>query len=279
MLLAVMLRHSHSILAAVLPVIFLTRAIATSNATTGADYNIASRTVQFAVSPLLNARVVTTLSESKLVTWNQGIDGTWSGLATRSAAESMGSKGVIALPDNGTFSSIYLDVRLDGAAPQFVPVPKGDSDLALAQDLAASEHRVEIFKRVESTVGILEVMSLAVVGEFLPATPLPPRRLMFLGDSFTAGQATTVEDDGPMDPSKAMRQNARLCYGRLLADRLHAQSHIIAYAGRGVMRDWQGVRAVRCAPEYYEPESGYGGSAQDFTFIALEQTPKAQYTN
>jgi len=149
-------------------------------------------------------------------------------------------------------AELYLDVRLDGAAPQFVPVPKGDSDLALAQDLAAGEHRVEIFKRVESTVGILEVMSLAVAGEFLPATPLPPRRLMFLGDSFTAGQATTVEDDGPMDPSKAMRQNARLCYGRLLADRLHAQSHIIAYAGRGVMRDWQGVRAVRCAPEYYE---------------------------
>ena len=151
-----------------------------------------------------------------------------------------------------TSAEMYLDIGVDGASPQFLHVPKGDSDVALAQNLPDGEHRVEIFKRVESSVGVLEVMALAVAGEFLPAKPLPERRMLFLGDSFTAGQATTVEDGGPMDPSKAMRQNARLCYGRLLADRLHAQCHIIAYAGRGVMRDWQGVRAVRCAPEYYE---------------------------
>jgi hypothetical protein len=43
-----------------------------------------------------------------------------------------------------------------------------------------------------------------------------------------------------------------LSYARLLADRLNAQCHIIAYAGRGVVRDWQGLNNVRCAPEYYE---------------------------
>ena len=431
--------------------------VSNSRKTPSPDYSEAARAVQFNVKGMLNARVVTTCSNGTLQTWNKGIDGVWSGLATRQAADLMGSKGRVALPDDATFQAnslhpqvvlhfpnddvsgnqvrfsdkgtadaysfypssgylshlslffmsafgtseinveieytdntkefrmysiedwakkvpeseekyflsanlakwgakntelekdshylmgielkpaptkkvscvtvkkpaspttltfwgatgylqrsvpqiiagndpsisyegrtvtttnetvklgypgivtrvnfrgtalnlhartasaeMYLDVGVDGAPFRFLHVPRGDSDVSLAQNLSQGEHRVEIFKRVESAVGVLEVMALAVAGELLPAKPLPERRLMFLGDSFTAGQATTVEDGGPMDPSKAMRQNARLCYGRLLADRLHAQCHIIAYAGRGVMRDWQGVRAVRCAPEYYE---------------------------
>lgn len=148
---------------------------------------------------------------------------------------------------------LFLDVVIDGGAPLFVKVPKGESDVVLAEGLKPGDHRVAVHKRVEAGVGVLELISFAVTGEFLPPSPLPERRLMFLGDSFTAGQATTVEDGGPpMDPVKAMRQNARLSYGRLLADRLHAQCHIIAVAGKGVIRDWQGLRDVRLAPDYYE---------------------------
>jgi len=148
---------------------------------------------------------------------------------------------------------LYLDVGLDEAAPVFVKVPKGESDVVLAQSLHAGEHHVAIYKRIEAGVGILDVLSLTVAGELLPPPPLPERRLMFVGDSFTSGQATTVEDGGPpMHPDKAMRQNARLCYGRLLADRFHAQCHIIAVAGKGIMRDWQGLRNVRLAPEYFD---------------------------
>ena len=148
---------------------------------------------------------------------------------------------------------LYLDVRVDDKVPSFLKVPKGVGDIVLAQALPDGEHQVTIYKRVEASVGLLEIQSFTVTGEILASTPLPSRRLMFIGDSFTSGQATTVEDGGPpMHPSKAMRQNARLCYGRLLADRLQAQSHIVAVAGKGVMRDWQGLRAVRLAPDYYE---------------------------
>ncbi len=159
---------------------------------------------------------------------------------------------VLRMHTRTTSDEVYLDVGVDDATPVFVKAPKGDGDVELARGLAEGEHQVAIFKRVESAVGALSVVSFTVNGDFLAPAPLPERRLMFLGDSFTAGQATTVEDGGSMDRSKAMRQNARLCYGRLLADRLHAQAHILAYAGRGVVRDWKGVTAVRCAPEYYE---------------------------
>ncbi len=158
----------------------------------------------------------------------------------------------LSLRARASSDELYLDVSLDGGEARFLNAPKGVNDIALAANLPAGEHHVEIFKRVETSVGILDVLSWSAEGDFLPATPLPERKLMFLGDSFTAGQATTVEDGGAMAPTKALRQNARLAYGRLLADRFHAQCHIIAYAGRGVMRDWQGIRSARLAPEYYE---------------------------
>ncbi len=428
-----------------------------SGVTFAADYTNPSRAIQFNVKSILNARMVTTFSGGKLVTWNKGVDGTWSGLATRSAADAMGSKDQIAFPDNGVFlansfhpevvlnfsntddtgnqvrfsdknvadsfsfpvsenaysnlslffmsafgtseisveisysdqskevkkfsiedwavkvpeadakyflasnmakwgykntelekdshylmginiqpdsnkkvvkitvnksasettlsfwgatgygaasanftipgnspfisyegrtvitaegivelgypgivtrvsfrgtelsmsartssDELYLDVIVDGGNPVFLKVPKGETKIILAQGLKSGYHQIAIYKRVESAVGILEVVSMNVTGEFLPAPELPSRKLLFMGDSFTAGQATTVEDGGLMDPSKAMRQNARLSYPRLLANQLNAQCHIIAYAGRGIVRDWQGLNTVRCAPEYYE---------------------------
>jgi len=447
--------NSKTILCLILS-IFL-RILPNSGEVFAADYTNFSRTIQFDVKSLLNARMITTWSNGKLVCWNKGVDGTWSGLATRSAADLMGSKDKVALPNNGTFEAnafhpkvvlnfsdadatgnqvrftdkntadsysfpvapncysnislffmsafgsseitveiaysdkttqlkkytiedwawridenetkyflaanmakwgnaytelekdshylmainiqpeiskkvveitvnkpvsettlsfwgatgygiaspnwsilgnapeisyegrtvvtaegtvklgypgivtrvnfrgtdlsmstrttsdeLYLDLIIDDGNPVFLKVPKVEGSVVLAKGLKAGDHKVAIHKRVESAVGILEVVFMNVTGEFLPAPELPVRKLLFIGDSFTAGQATTVEDGGTMDQAKAMRQNARLSYPRLLANQLNAQCHIIAYAGRGVVRDWQGLNNVRCAPEYYE---------------------------
>jgi hypothetical protein len=68
-------------------------------------YEDTSKTVQFDVSPLLNARSVTTFLNGELITWNKGVDDSWSGLATRAAADKMGSVDKIAFPDDGTFAA------------------------------------------------------------------------------------------------------------------------------------------------------------------------------
>jgi len=159
----------------------------------------------------------------------------------------------IQLETEALSDEVFLDVQLDGETPFFLQAPKGRQMLPLARGLPFGDHRLEVFKRVESCVGEMDILSVSVQGDFLPPPPLSSPKLLFLGDSFVCGQATTVEDgDVNIDPSKAMRENARLSFGRLLADRLGAQCHIIAYAGRGIMRDWQGSNAVLCAPEYYE---------------------------
>ncbi len=158
----------------------------------------------------------------------------------------------LSMHSNTTSDELYLDVIVDGGTPVFLKVPKGENDVILVKGLESANHSLAVYKRVESYVGILDVISFTVTGDFLSPSQLPSRKLLFIGDSFTAGQAATVEDGGPIDPSKAIRENARLSYARLLADVYHAQCHILAYAGRGLIRDWQGNNTMRCAPQYYD---------------------------
>ena len=46
--------------------------------------------------------------------------------------------------------------------------------------------------------------------------------------------------------------NARLAYPRVLGERLNTQVHQIAYGGRGVVRDWQGITDTNNAPQFYD---------------------------
>jgi hypothetical protein len=59
--------------------------------------------VQIALGPLLNARIVTTLTAGRLVPWRDALDGVTSGEATRAAALRIGQPFSLALPDDGVF--------------------------------------------------------------------------------------------------------------------------------------------------------------------------------
>ncbi|MGZ3813960.1 MAG: hypothetical protein ACXVB0_18380 [Mucilaginibacter sp.] len=68
------------------------------------------RVIQVDISPLLNARPVTTLTSGKLVSWTKGIDGNGDGdgYLTHSAAEFNGDKDAHSLPDNAIFMANAL---------------------------------------------------------------------------------------------------------------------------------------------------------------------------
>jgi len=150
-----------------------------------------------------------------------------------------------------TAEAADFDVVVDGGQATRFRLPKGEAEVVVFQGGADAEHSVELTHCTESYNGLCEIESFTSAGEFLPAPPLSDRRLLFIGDSFTAGAATEVQPGKPINPSKSSRQNARLSYGFLLARRLTAQVQIVAYAGRGLMRDWQGLKSVKCLPEIY----------------------------
>jgi hypothetical protein len=66
---------------------------------------VAADTIQVDLGPLLNARIVTTLTAGKLVTWTDALDAITSGEATRAAALAMGEPFADALPDDGVFAA------------------------------------------------------------------------------------------------------------------------------------------------------------------------------
>jgi hypothetical protein len=74
-------------------------------------------TVQLDIMRLLNARVVTTVHEGKLVTWPDSLDNAGSGEATQAAADLMDKPGLKALPDDGFFPATKQrpEVRLYAA--------------------------------------------------------------------------------------------------------------------------------------------------------------------
>lgn len=144
----------------------------------------------------------------------------------------------------------WVDIVVDGGELKTVRLHKGALDLTV-YDGPFGEHTVEVARRNESWEGFWDILSAeAPAGTLLPAPRLPKRKLLFIGDSVTCGAASDVARD---DPKLDLRMdNGQKSFGKVLARRLDAQCHLVSYGGRGLIRDSQGVRDTRNAPQFYE---------------------------
>jgi hypothetical protein len=145
---------------------------------------------------------------------------------------------------------VYFNLRVDGDRPRRIRLTKGINEVELLRADQPALHDVELVKRTESWQGVCDVLGFTVEGgTLLPPAALPARKTLFIGDSITCGERT----DAPDDPSRpgAECSNAAASYGFKLAKRLRAQVHLVGYGGRGVFRDWQGIRDTNNAPVYY----------------------------
>jgi len=157
----------------------------------------------------------------------------------------------LALHANASSDTVYFDVIVDGAAPALWHVPKGEAVTPLYHALPNGEHRVELIRRTESWEGTCDVLGWQADGGEIEAGPaLPARKLLFIGDSVTCGQGT--EPQRAKEVANPIRANARLAFGPRLARTFGAQCHLVAYGGRGLIRDWQGNRTTTTAPQFYE---------------------------
>ena len=158
----------------------------------------------------------------------------------------------LTLRANASDDDLYFDVSVDGAAPTLLALHKGAGEYVVFQSAAAAEHTIALTRRNESWQGIITLLdfTLGVGGEWLSAPVLPRRKMMFIGDSVTSGELTAYE--AGRDTRAKINSNGRLSYGMILARRLGAQCHLVSYGGRGIIRDWQGIRDTRNAPQFYE---------------------------
>jgi lysophospholipase L1-like esterase len=144
-----------------------------------------------------------------------------------------------------------FDLSVDGMGPKEILLSEGEHRVVLFEGEPAGEHEVELTRRTEGWQGTCEFRSIELgeQGELLPVA-VPDRKLLFIGDSITCGSG--VDRVSEADLTDPMRSDARLSFGKRIARDLGAQCHLVSYGGRGVIRDWQGIRATNNAPQFYE---------------------------
>jgi lysophospholipase L1-like esterase len=146
---------------------------------------------------------------------------------------------------------VYFGVSVDSGEPLRIRLKKGANEMVLLEGASAAKHSIEMVRLGQSWEGVCSVTGFTTVGGILLEPPaLPGRRLLFIGDSITCGEGTEPSDIvGKAGPE---RSNASATYAAQLARRLDAQCHLVSYGGRGIIRDWQGIRATNNAPQFYE---------------------------
>ena len=159
----------------------------------------------------------------------------------------------ILLGASSAFCGYNLSVN--GWEPVAIRPPEGRSELLLPCGPAPKDGWVvELVRRTESWQGVASFFGLRLPAgcELLAPPPLPKRRLMFIGDSITCGEA--IDRVPPELDNTSRMANAPRSYGMLLGRELGAQVHLVSCGGRGVMRNWKGEGADRdvTAPQFFQ---------------------------
>ncbi len=148
-----------------------------------------------------------------------------------------------------------FNLAVNGWEPVVIRLPEGRSELPLPSGVAPQEGwLVELTRRNENWQGVAAFRGLVLPAgcELLAPPPLPERRLMFIGDSITGGEA--IDRYPPELDNTPRTANAPRSYGMLLGRALGAQVHLVSCGGRGVMRNWKGEGADRdvTAPQFFQ---------------------------
>ncbi|WEF33626.1 bifunctional acetylxylan esterase/glucomannan deacetylase AxeC2 [Pseudoduganella chitinolytica] len=140
----------------------------------------------------------------------------------------------LALDAASTGDKSWLDVIVDGAVRTIHVAPEGGR-YVLVDEAQPAPHTVQVLHRSETWHGTVTLRGFTTDGRFAAAPALPARRLMFLGDSVTCGEAL---ERTPPGPKQAVWWNPRVSYGMLAAEALGAQVHLVCHGGRGLVRSW-----------------------------------------
>ena len=148
-----------------------------------------------------------------------------------------------------------LTLVIDHGGPQLQLLHRGKNSVDV-RSTDSAPRTVEVYKRTETWQGILTLLGIRLAGgeSLLTPPPQPTRKLMFIGDSVTCGAGIDNNDRCEKD-SALPANNAYESYGMLLARRLDAQTHLVCYGGRGLIRDYRGLSdkdGVVNAPKFFQ---------------------------
>ena len=143
-----------------------------------------------------------------------------------------------------------LAVSIDGKVRNEVAMP-GVAHLTY-DDLGPGEHVVRVDKLTESQTGSARFLGFTVGkrGQALPP-PVRARRIEFIGDSHTVGYGVRATKHSCTQAEIHDQTDTSLTFGPLLARRLDADYRIVAFSGRGVVRNYGGAAPGQTLPALY----------------------------
>jgi lysophospholipase L1-like esterase len=155
--------------------------------------------------------------------------------------------GVEVAAESGTE---FMRITVDGEEKAVLKRP-GAARLQL-RGLAHGEHVIRLEKQTESQSGGGRFLGFRALdgGEPLPPRPRT-RRIEFIGDSYTVGYGNTspvraCPGEGVHDTTDTQR-----AFGPLLANKLGADYRIVAWSGRGIVRNYNGAVPGETLPVVY----------------------------
>ena len=171
-------------------------------------------------------------------------------------------KGTSAKVSMKTANADYFQLVVDGTV-SLLSTQSGQHDYDLAQNLAAGEHSVTLWRRTEANYGSIEVTKVDFVGELLSPPPPSNRRLEIVGDSITVGFG--VECKTQNEQFSYATENNYQTYEAIAARDLGAEVQTMAWSGIGVWRDVGGGMTTQMPQRYLRTLGNEDNSSWNFT--------------
>ena len=155
----------------------------------------------------------------------------WPGVYIRATFE--GTSCSVRLNDGDNLYAVTIDNQI----PQVLATDTAVV-YSVALDMVDTTHTILIQKRTEALVGKGEFLGLILdKGKTLIVPNSPPdRRIEFIGNSMTCGYG--VEGESASSPFLPETENATLSYAALVSHTLNADYMLVAYSGKGVVRNY-----------------------------------------
>ncbi|MDD5308034.1 MAG: SGNH/GDSL hydrolase family protein [Deltaproteobacteria bacterium] len=140
------------------------------------------------------------------------------------------------LPDD-TPETDWLALAIDGRELAPLPLAAGVRTYEVARGLAQGVHEIVANKRTEPEVGTVALRGVVLDpgAKALPPGPAPTRRMEIVGDSISTGFG--IDGKTPGCPFTTATEDATRTYGVLAARALGADVQVIAWKGKGVLRN------------------------------------------
>lgn len=126
-----------------------------------------------------------------------------------------------------------LDLIVDGGEPILIS-DFAATGIATPAGLAEGRHTVILRRRSEPAYGSMFLGNITTDGHFLPLPPPAKRQIEIIGDSITVGYGL---DGAHPCVNTAALENAPKTYGALAANALGADYSIVAWSGKGLIRN------------------------------------------